>query len=286
MNFKMHLSFSILLFILFFIFGLCLSSCGDTNFKKVELLDQFRILAITTATPEVQPGDTVSDIQVVFSDPKGGGRLISGTTESCIDPGIAFGASVSCDHDPMRVTGTYDINTLVDDDTPGFFTGVSSMMATVTVPATILLGRSASEQNNGVGYIIIFTFDVSGQQVKAFKRILASTRSTKNLNPGNPSPSVITLNGGALALPTKNDTYQVLATSQENFDVITTENVTETRTENFQVAWYISEGELSFGKSNVSENVTYLTETPQSPFVLIAVIRDERGGVEVLSYSF
>ncbi len=264
---------------------LILSSCGETEFKKIELLEGFRILAITTATPEVNPGDSVSDIQVFFSDPQGAGRLISGTTVSCLDPGIAFGAEVSCDHDPMSVAGIYNIDTALDDDTPGLFTGLASATASVTVPATILLGRSATDQNNGVGYIIIFTFDVAGQEVKAFKRILASTRSTKNLNPGNPTPSTAELNGGAMALPNTDDVFRVLSTTEENYDYITTDNITENRTERFQVAWYISAGELNFAKSNVSENVKFIEETPPTSLTVISVIRDERGGTETLLFN-
>jgi hypothetical protein len=265
---------------------LILSSCGDTELKKVELLDGFRILAITTSTPEVNPGDTVSDIQVFFSDPQGAGRLISGTTVSCIDPGIALGALVSCDHDPMSVAGVYNIDTALDDDTAGLFTGLASTTASVTVPANILLGRSLNEQNNGVGYIIIFSFDVDGQQVKTFKRILASTRTVKNLNPGNPTPSTVQLNGGALGLPNTDDVFRVLSTTEENYDFITTENTTENRLERFQVAWYISSGELNIAKSNVSENISFISESAQSPFTLITVIRDERGGTEIQVFNF
>lgn len=264
---------------------LILTSCGDTDFKRVELLGEFKILAITTATPEVSPGDTVSDLQVFFSDPLGGGRILTAQTESCRDPGIAFGAEISCDHDPFLVTGTYSIDTSADDDSLGLFTGLSSTTASVTVPANIFLGRSANEQFNGVGYIIIFKFDIAGKEYKVFKRILASTRSTKNVNPGSPSSSLIQLNGGALGLPVKNDKFSVQSTTEENFDVITTGNKLETRTEKFQVAWYISEGELSLSKSFVSEDVKYVTDSPQIPFTLLAVIRDERGGIEILQYN-
>ncbi len=265
-------------------FSLVVISCGETDLKKVELLEGFRILAVATSSPEVNPGDTVSDIQVYFSDIGSGGRVISGTTVSCIDPGIAFGAGVSCDHDPSSVVGVYNIDTATDDDTSGLFTGLSSATASVNVPATILLGRSPQEQLNGVGYIIIFTFDVSGREVKTFRRILVSTRPTKNLNPGDPVASTLQQNGGALTLPNKGDLFRLLSTTEENYDFLTSENVIENRTEKFQVAWYISKGELDIAKSNVSENVEYTTETPQTPFILIAIVRDERGGTEILQF--
>ncbi len=266
-------------------FLLLLSSCGETDFKRLELLEGFRILAITTATSEVNPGDTVTDLQVFFSDPGSGGRLITGTTVSCTDPGIAFGAEVSCDHDLLSVAGTYNLDTSADDDTFGLFTGLASATASVTVPATILLGRSARDQSNGVGYIIIFTFDVAGQEYKTFKRILASTRPIKNLNPGSPTASSIQMNGGPLALPTKGDLFKVTSNTEEVYNYVTTEDVVENRSEIFQVAWYISEGELSLAKTFVSEQVKYTTETPQVPFTLLAIIRDERGGIEILQFN-
>ena len=77
-----------------------LMSCSDDKFNRVEELQGFRILGITATAPEVAPGGA-STLQLIVSDLNGGGRTISGTTKSCIDPGISLGASVSCRPFPL-----------------------------------------------------------------------------------------------------------------------------------------------------------------------------------------
>jgi hypothetical protein len=64
-----------------------------------------------------------------------------------------------------------------------------------------------------------------------------------------------------------------------------TSGVKDVLQESFQVAWYVSNGELDKPKSSVNENVTFQKASAQSPFTLVAVIRDERGGIEFLQFS-
>lgn len=257
-------------------------SCGGADFNKVERLSGsgFRVLGISTSQPEVAPGTTVNDIKVYFSD-VGGGRAISGTTVSCIDPGIALGAKVSCDHDPTRVTGTYNINTSTEDQSGGLFTGLSNATASVTVPAQIFLGRSARDQFNGVGYIIIFNFQVGDETVTAFKRIVATSRPVKNTNP----TGAVLLNGAPIAaLPNKDDKLLLTSTSAETYDYENVDGTVETRTEEIQVAWYISYGTLNKPKTFANEETEFLDDRSPGLFRLVAVIRDERGGISFSAF--
>lgn len=262
-----------------------INSCGESNLKKVEKLQGFRVLGIRTSTPEVNPGETISDIQVFFSDPQGGGRIIAGTTVACVDPGISFGAEVDCSHDPAKVTGTYTIDTTADDASVGQFTGLSSTTSSVTVPSFIFTGKTTREQFNGVGYIIIFTFTVDGIEEKAFKKILVSNRPIKNNNPGTPAASLLLKNGSAISLPNQDELLVVSSSSQESYEFMNISQAMEVLQESFQVAWYVSNGELDKPKSFVNENVKYQKASAQSPFTLVAVIRDERGGIEFLQFS-
>ncbi len=258
---------------------LCVS-CGGSDFKKIERLKGFRILGIQSPQSEVDPGATVNNIRVLFSD-VGGGRAISGTTVSCIDPGIALGAKVNCDHDPNRVNGTYNINTQTEDETGGLFTGLSTSVASVTVPAQIFLGRSSREQLNGVGYIIIFTFEADGKTFSAFKRIVATNRVLKNTNP----TGQLLLNGVNIAsLPDKDDKLSVSSSSAETYQYENVDGSLETRTEEIQVAWYISYGKLNKPKTFANEETEFLEDRSSAPFTLFAVIRDERGGFSYLRY--
>ena len=258
-------------------------SCGD-DFKKVEILNEFRVLAVLSDKPEVTAGLPVN-IQLYVSDVNGGGRLIKGTTIACIDPGIALGARVNCDHDPSAVPGFYSINTSIGDmGAVNLFTGLASAVLLVNVPAGIFIGRSATEQFNGVGYIVIFNFTVDGRSVSVFKRIVATNRVSLNKNP---SGSAISQNGIAPGpVLNKDDELQVTTDAPEVYDFINAEGATETKTETFQVAWFVTQGKFSKPKSNVDEIVEYQGDTPTVPSLVVSIVRDDRGGVEIVRESF
>ena len=261
-------------------------SCGD-DFKKVEALTEFRILSVVTTTPEVAPGAAVN-LRLFVSDVKGGGRLISGTTVACIDPGISFGAKVKCDHDPSAVSGTYDIDTANDADLGAgkLFTGLATDVTNVTVPAGIFIGRSATEQFNGVSYIVIFNFTVDGRKVSVFKRIIATNRGVLILNT-NPTGSAVFLNDVAIvSAPNEGDKLKVTTNAPQTYDFINSEGDTETKTETFQVAWFVTQGKFSKPKSNVDEIVEYQGDTPTVPSLVVSIVRDDRGGVQIVRKSF
>jgi len=256
-------------------------SCGGDDFKKIEKLGEFRVLAVLVNNPEVPPGATVN-VQLFVSDIKAAGRTIVGTTIACIDPGIAFGAKVNCDHDPAAVAGTYTVNTTGMSGT--LYTGLAADVLSATVPGTIFTGRSTREQFNGIGYIVIFKFTVDGESISVFKRIIATNRGSFNTNP---TGSSILLNGGAIAsFPDKNDELQATSSAPETFDYQTIEGNIESRTEKMQVAWYLTEGELDKPKSDVDEASKYLGNASTDPSLVIAIIRDERGGVHTVTEFF
>lgn len=266
-----------------FLMFILLASCGGDSFNKVEVLKGFRILSVVTSTPEVSPGAVVS-LQLYVSDTEGAGRSLNGTTISCIDPGISFGAKVNCDHDPLATPSPFVLNTASGDLAANLFTGLAADTVSVTVPATIFLGRSAREQFNGVSYIVIFNFTVDGESVSAFKRIVATNRGTFN---SNPSGSSVLLNGLAItSVPNKNDKLRVTSSSQETFDYVNVDGNTETRTEEFAVAWFVTQGKFDKPKSNVNETVKYLGNTPSAASLVVTILRDERGGVEIIREFF
>lgn len=254
-------------------------ACGDTDFKKVEQLDEFRILSVVTSTPEVAPGTPGVTLELFVSDVKSGGRIINGTTVSCIDPGISFGAEVNCDHDPSAFASTYTVDTTALN----LGTGLTGSLS-INVPAGIFIGRSAREQFNGVGYITIFNFQVDGKTVTAFKRVVATNRAAKNTNP---SGSAILLNGAAIgSAPGDEDKLLMTSNAPETYDYINSEGGTETRTEEMQVAWYVTLGKFDTSKSDVNETVKYLGSTATVPFMLVGIVRDERGGVQIIDQFF
>ena len=255
-----------------------LSGCGDDKFSRVEELQGFRILGVIATAPEVAPNG-MSDLQLIVSDQSGGGRVITGTTQSCIDPGISFGANVSCAHDPATVNGTYTIDMANDADlgSANLYTGVAAQIVSVIVPATIFLGRSARSQFNGVGYITIFNFQVDGKNISTFKRVTATNRVANT----NPSISDVFLNGSPLTTtkPDKDDKLKVAVSAPETYTFENVDGSQEVKTEEQAVAWYVSYGEFDKPKSEVEEDVKYLSNSPGSTMVVVTLVRDERGGI-------
>lgn len=262
-----------------------LNSCGGDDFRKVENLESFRILGVFSPTPEVAPGVGVTaNLQLIVSDVNGGGRVINGTTQACIDPGIALGAEVSCDHDPNTQNGSHTIDTTTVDMTSNLYTGLNADVETISIPDTILAGRSSRAQFNGVGVIVIFRFNVDGKEIKVFKRIVVTNRGSTNTNP---VPGTIRVNGaGVSTIPLDGDKLTVSSSGAETYDFRNIDGTTETKTEKFEVAWYVSRGKFDKPKANIDDTVEYQGKPSSDPVVFIAIIRDERGGIEFVRESF
>jgi hypothetical protein len=164
------------------------------------------------------------------------------------------------------------------------FTGLATDVLNVTVPAGIFTGRSTTEQFNGVSYIVIFNFTVDGKAVSVFKRIVATNRGTLN---ANPTGSAIQLNGVAItSAPAKDDKLKVTTNAPETYDFINAEGDTETRSEDFQVAWFITQGKFDKPKSDVDEIVEYQGDAPTTASLIVSIVRDDRGGVEIVREIF
>lgn len=263
----------------FILFLLCLS-CGGDDFKKVEKLDSFRVLGVLADKPEVAPGDSV-DVQVLISDVNGTESTIDGSYELCIDPGISRGALVSCSHDPL--TNPISISIPIVNLSPDalFRTGLSQIFS-ITVPMNILDGRSARDSFNGVGYLVIFKFNVNNEEFIAFKRIIATSRGSLNTNP---TGSSLLVNGSPVSqAPVDGDELSVTSSIPESYSVINIDGVQENRTEKYELAWYTSSGNLSSSKTSIDETVDYEGEEPSS--LTIALIRDERGGLDFVKVSY
>jgi hypothetical protein len=259
---------------------LCLS-CGDTKFRKVEKLETFRILGIQANTPEVNPGDSVN-LQVLVSDINGSGNL-SGTYITCIDPGISQGARVSCDHDSSAMENSVSINMAALQPTATGRTGFSSEIFSLSIPATnvIYAGRSERDRSNGVSYLAIFT--ING--VTSFKRILVSPRTTadpSNSPNTNPTGTSLSLNGSAAGLPSDGHFLSVTTSSAQVYRQTRVDGVVETRTERYEVAWYTSNGEFDKPKAGIDEDTKFKGDG--EPSLVMAVIRDERGGVDFAKF--
>lgn len=264
-----------LLLILFFM------SCSGEKFKEVFKLNSMRVIAITAGKQgtltqaEFSPGD-IAAVDAYVSD-VANGQVITAKIESCLDPGVSYGAEPDCSKAADRIA--YADITL---DT-SVATGKTGAMPTinVTIPATIFVGRSSRDQFNGIDYLVSFIFSSpSGEEIKAFKRLRATSRSTKNTNPtiGN-----ILISGSIFSsYPSDGDLTISSASNEESYQFLSTDGNLTNLTEQLNVAWYVSNGEINFPITDKRGSTRFKPAEPKaSELVIAAVIRDGRGGMAV-----
>jgi hypothetical protein len=256
-----------------------LISCSNDTFKKVFKLGSLRIIAITAgkqgtlSQAEFDPGNTVT-VEAFVSDVDGG-QTVSAVVESCTDLGVSYGKEPSCQGVFDRTAqGTITLNTST-------LAGNTGAMPTfnITIPATILVGRSSQDQFNGVNYLVTMAFTTpDGQSVKAFKRLPVTTRATKNMNPtlGN-----ILIDGNTFAAYPNDGDFSLSSTSsEESYQFQSADGSLATQVEDLNVAWYVSDGEINFPVTTKS-GTTRFKKGDKSSLVVVAVIRDGRGGMAV-----
>lgn len=253
------------------------SSCGENKLNKVETLSSFRVLAIQSTTPELTQTTRTITARPYVSDTNSSGRVITAVVDGCVDPGISFGAEVTCLDNPTKVTSSYS----VDTGKPGFLlhSGWGDNSSALAIPDSIFLGRTAREKYNGVAYIILFSFSVDGIIYKSFKRIFITERTILN---SNPALSSLLINGGPIAKPQNGDYLSAVTSGAETYDYLLVDGITESRSEKLTMAWYVSSGTLDTPKANASESIRYKSDPPATQLLIIGVLRDERGGVAVL----
>jgi hypothetical protein len=258
---------------------LCLS-CNSQTLKVYSTLGDLRFLAIVAANgtaAEASPGDTFT-VTPYISDLNSTGT-ISFSVTGCVDPGISYGATPTCTGSATAQSYTLASVTAPYTDFTGSFS--------VTIPSSILTGQSAQTQYNGYSYLLFITATNSnGLQVTGFKRILVSTKSSKNQNPTliailNSGSTLSTLSAGATATLS----YQAASGSAESYSVENSDGSFYSTTETLQATWFGSDGTFTYTRTNDGGTSTYTAPssypTTRSSFI-ICVLRDGRGGEAVL----
>jgi len=261
-------------------------ACGD-NFDKKSKLAGLRILAISANTPEINSAGTVL-LTPLISYVNGASANLNYTWEACPDPGIDFGANVSCDNSSAALklsgAGTFSIATLAATHNTGNATTLS-----VAVPAaafTYLATLNSKTKFNGLDYMVILKYidQASGVNSTAIKMIKLSTKTSAQLNT-NPTTGNIQFKGADLtSYPSSEGDMSVSnLSSSENYDLDTDIGI-QTKSENMFVSWYSSTGKFLFNRSKFGEKNTFTPDGNTGVFVII--YRDSRGGVTSNLTSF
>ncbi len=262
-------------------------SCSESGLPDFNKINSPRVLAIIADKPEANPGDTIT-ITPVISDL----TAVTGVQDSiqvCIDLGISYGVSPSCEGNPTKVVvQNHRVLTL-----PGVgenWTGAAdSASFSVPLDAVIFNRRSNQDKYNGVNYIVEYKLhSPSGRNITAIKRIVITeaTKISKNLNPiftdifSNNTSMVHLPVGSVVAL-----TNDLTNASAENYSLMDAKGNFKNYTEKLMVTWFITDGKTKYYRSSVAVSNQYTgpesAPTGRSAYIL-AVAHDDRGGVVVV----
>ncbi len=275
---------------LFFGLAFLLSgSCANDDFPEYIELKGLRILALqagaTGAPSEYSPGDSVT-ITPIISDYYGAGRPLNYEAFACIDPGISVGVEPSCTGVPGAVSVGSGVATAPALERTGITTTFS-----VNIPSTVLDQRGPADKYNGVNYLVTYKLTAGTEVVQAFRRILVSENSKTSKN-NNPQTTAILANGAPLtSLPTGAVELSVSypAGSVETYSSKKSDLSLVSATESLVTTWFRTDGELKFYRT-IDGGTNKYTPPPTAPAgrqaLLIAVTRDDRGGVTYLIQGF
>lgn len=261
-----------------------LAGCSSKDLPEYTQLGGLRVLALIANTPEVSPGDTVT-ITPVVSDILGAGRTLTYSATGCSDPGIAYGGVPTC-------VGAMDAVSLatgtVTPATPRFTESAPTF--SVTIPATALALRGETEKYNGVPYLVTYTLSAStGERVRAFRRILVSTKTSKNQNPGaftltRDGAEMLTLPASAVTV-----TRQIASGSAETYSYRDANGTLQTLGETLTTTWFVSDGSFSRYRTDGDEALTFTPPTAipaTHAVVIVLIVRDDRGGSGFKIYGY
>ena len=268
---------------------LVFTGCSDKKLPEFTKLDKLRIIALESNTPEVDPGATVTITPWVSDITETVG--LTDTVSVCTDPGVAFGATPTCDGSGTQVNiRTNQALTITGSN----FTG-SANTFNVTIPADTIVfaNRTSQEKWNGVNYLIHYKLKNSaGTEISAIRRIVVSetAKTTKN---ASPVVSTILSDGASMvALPvgTKvNLSTNMTAESQESFQSKNSDGNLTVESEQVAVTWMVTDGETKYARSEIAATNQY-TGPSSAPAGrkahIFAVARDNRGGVKVIKVEF
>ena len=264
---------------------LLLLGCGDDTFKKYAALDSFRVIAIVADTPEVADNGATVNLTPVVSDVSEG-RTIDVEIVACKDPGIDLGQEVTCEGSDSKQVITYNLGNSVDINAALGAQGNTGAIpdVDVTLPNGILTDINAIDQFNGINYLVLFTFkdNANGNTlIRAIKRIEVSTNPTKNSNPVLAGNS-IKFSGNAPSIGTTQTDLSIDVTSgAETFNYLDLTDGQKQAAETTYISWFVSSGKISPNQVYTDEiAVLKPEESAPAELVVVAVLRDGRGGVD------
>ncbi|MFN7143533.1 MAG: hypothetical protein ACK4YP_07155, partial [Myxococcota bacterium] len=270
-----------------------LTGCQTIDLSQEWELDRLRLLAIRAEPAEPRPGDTVTFTSL--------SHVPAGEDWTAVWFGCVLGGDAGCSFDPAVLEGLEDFETMTPEEQAEAFAALQEagflgiepgMTPTWSVPPDALAGLSETDALEGVSATIQVTLATEADTELVLKRVPVSLAATPNTNP---NVATFTFDGAELAPGDVVDadaggTYDLEAsvTALETYTYVTTDGVTEERTEELEWRWYATGGTLggtfSFGDASEDAGDNAVTNTwtaPSEPgdHTLHAVVLDGRGGM-------
>lgn len=276
--------------ILIILFSLFQEGCSKSNLPEFNKLESIRVLAFQIATPEVNPGATVT-VTPIISDVSAATMTYSASV--CIDPGLSYGAEPTCEGNPSKVVIATNTALAAPGVAESWTGAADSFVVNIPAQPLIFIGRNAVEQYNGMNYLIDYTLTNDlGKSVRAIKRIVVSdpAKTSKNANPvttnifadGNPLTTLPL--GTTIALTT-----DLTLASSESYTLQNNDGTFSVRAEKLITTWFITDGKTKYFHTGDLDSNKY--DTPGAlpgsrSAYLIAVTHDDRGGVSFVKKKF
>ncbi|MFZ3229312.1 MAG: hypothetical protein WA160_03830 [Pseudobdellovibrio sp.] len=265
-------------------------SCSKNDLPDFNKLETIRIIAFQVSAPEVNPGATVS-VTPLISDITA--TSLNYTAQTCLDAGISVGAEPTCENNPTKQVIVAQTALTLPGSAENW-TGLANSFS-VTVPSTAIIfaGKTAVEQYNGVSFIIeYFLTNNLGSTTKSIKRIIVSDPA-KVIKNSNPNLSQIYADGLIMTTLTLNSkislSTDLSAASAETYTTFLSDGTSVAKVESLAVTWFITDGKTKYYRSEGlgSNEYTTANEAPagRSAYV-IAVARDDRGGISIVKKKF
>jgi hypothetical protein len=261
------------------------AGCSMEDFEEFKQLGGLRIVGVEVDNSEID-GTTSGTVNVTLtpyiSDIDAGGRTFSVSVVSCLDATFAQTGQLGCkpNTETYPNSNSFDTSTLSASSYTG---AMDSITISINDPASLIENFSEQLRFNGVPYYVFFTLSSGSESLSFVKQLRITDRGTLN---SNPEIDEVRLDGSELtSAPSGSGTLSVTLTASgepEKYAELTGNGTTQSQTESYLVSWFASPGDITLGR--VLFGQTSELDTNQST-VLIAVVRDRRGGTDVVVLS-
>ncbi len=275
---------------------LLLLGCQSIDLSQEWDLDRLRLLAVRAEPAEPRPGEAVTFTSLGYAP---GGRVWSAIWFACV-----AASETGCSFDASLLDGIDDIESMTPEEQAELFAALQAagligfepgFAPAWTVPEDALAGLTEAEALEGTSATVQVTLstataDREGETELVLRRVPVSLAPTPNTNP---DVGTFEVQGNALAAGTSltadiGREYEIVATlagELEEYAYVTTDGVSETRTEELEWRWYTDNGTLAAPLSVEVDDTTPTSDTvlwtpdASGHGVLHAVVLDGRGGM-------